>query len=136
VNELNIQEHVLFTGWIDSKYIPSIIALSDICIVPHYVTEHTNTTIPNKIYDYMLQKKPVIVTNSESLAEIIKFANCGYIYEDNNPEELAKIICLLQNNVLREKLGLSGYNAVVEYYNWENDKKKLYKTIESIFVQE
>ena len=132
--ELKIERNVLFTGWMDSKYIPSVIAASDISIVPHYVTEHTNTTIPNKIFDYMLQKKPVIVTNSESLMEIIQFAGCGYSYNDKNPEELAKVICLMQNTELREKLGISGYNAVQEYYNWEHDKNELIKTVESLII--
>lgn len=130
--ELKIEENVLFTGWMESKYIPSVIAASDISIVPHYVTEHTNTTIPNKIFDYMLQKKPVIVTNSESLIEIIQFAQCGYSYTDKDPEELAKIICLMQNNDVREKLGTSGHKAVLEYYNWEHDKNELIKTVKSL----
>lgn len=131
--ELNVEQHVIFAGWVDSSFIPSIVGASDICIVPHYVTEHTDTTIPNKIFDYMAQTKPVIVTNSKTLKHIVESTNCGRIYKDDSPANLAKVIIELKCDSLRKKLGQEGYRAVQEKFNWEKDKKVLVNAVKLFF---
>ena len=128
---LNVENQVLFPGRIDHNFIPSVIFASDICIIPHYVTEHTDTTIPNKIFDYMLQGKPVIATHSRSLGKIIFSYNCGRIYEDTSHEKLSQIIIELNDSNLRRRLGESGSNAVKEHFNWNKDSGILLKAIGS-----
>ncbi len=129
--KLGVERSVYFAGWQPHENIDKIIKSSDICIIPHYVTEHINTTIPNKIFDYMLQKKPVIVTHSKVLVEIINEAHCGLHYQHDQPEQLETILLkLLKNPRLREQLGETGFEAVKKKYNWENDEKTLILSIE------
>jgi glycosyltransferase involved in cell wall biosynthesis len=130
-NEEKVEDHVLFGGWVDQKAVPAIIAASDICVVPHYVTEHTDTTIPNKIYDYMAQKKPVIVSNSKSLRDIVVAASCGRSYQDKDPDALAQAILSLSDPQLREQLGRNGYGAVQSRFNWAQDEKILLEAVSS-----
>lgn len=130
--ELDVADNMIFPGWIEHKYIYSLIRSADICIVPHYVSEHTDTTIPNKIFDYMVQKKPIVVTHSKSLSEIVNLTGCGRVYHDNCAKELANIILELRNPVLREKLGKAGYRAVQEKYNWGIDEQNLFNAVETI----
>jgi glycosyltransferase involved in cell wall biosynthesis len=120
--DCRVENNVLFAGYIEQKFVPSIINKSDICIIPHYVTEHTDTTIPNKIYDYMAQKKPIVVTHAKTLARIISHGQCGYVYNDHDHLELANIIKKLVDSELRQKLGESGYKIVKSKYNWDIDK--------------
>ena len=124
-SELKVKDHVFFAGWVDHTFIPSIIAASDICIIPHNVTEHTNTTIPNKIFDYMLLKKPVVVTNARPLKEIVLSHQCGRVYKDKDVNQLARILIELQNKDERIKMGESGFKAVKQKYNWSNDERIL-----------
>jgi glycosyltransferase involved in cell wall biosynthesis len=124
-----VEKNVLFTGYIEQKFVPSIIESSDICIIPHYVTEHTNTTIPNKIYDYMAQKKPVVATHAKTLARIISHGRCGYVYNDHDHFELADIIKKLVDSELRKRLGESGYNIVKSEFNWDIDKEVLMNAV-------
>ncbi len=131
-DQLNIMNHVHFLGWIDNIYIHSIIENVDICIVPHYVTEHTNTTVPNKIFDYMLHKKPIIVTNAVALEDIVLTCMCGEVYEHKNPIDFAKKVLDLDDVLKREKLGLNGYFAVIEQYNWDKDEKVLLDAISKL----
>src|SRR2546422_366231 len=70
VRELGIERNVIFAGFIDHEHVPSIIEGADIGLVPHYVTKHTNSTIPNKFFDYMAQGKPVLVSNCKTLVDI------------------------------------------------------------------
>jgi len=132
VSELNINKHVFFTGWIPHKEISSIIANSDICLIPHYVTEHTDTTIPNKIFDYMAQKKPIVVTQAKPLVEIVKTAKCGLVYYDKSPLSLYKTILQLVDSKYRERLGINGWIAVQKRFNWNYDKRYLFKALEFV----
>jgi len=127
--KFNVQENIKFLGWIDHLAVYDYIEKSDIGIIPHYVTNHTNTTIPNKIFDYMIKKKPVIATQSEALKNIILECNCGIIYNDKSEENLKDVINKMFNSELRMKLGNNGYKAILEKYNWEIEEKKLFKLL-------
>lgn len=130
--QLDVDQCVKFTGWIKNDYIPSMIAAADICIVPHYVTSHTNTTLPNKIYDYMAQKKPVVVTQCESLVEIVEEQECGLVYHDLQEERLAEVLVKLSDQKLREEMGLRGYQAVLSKYNWSVDRQVLIDAVNEV----
>jgi len=130
--ELGVSQHVHFTGWMDNNYVPSIIKLSDVCIVPHHVTAHTNTTIPNKIFDYMLQKKPVIVTNSKAMSDIVLSSNCGKVYIHDDWEDLSRTIIELKDSKVRDRYGLNGYEAVRKRYNWSFDEEELFKAVSEL----
>jgi glycosyltransferase involved in cell wall biosynthesis len=128
---LGVIHNVHFTGWIDNRLVPSIVSAADVCVVPHYVTEHTDTTVPNKIFDYMLQKKPVVATNAKSLEEIILSTGCGKIYSHKDPSDLAETIVSLKDDKLRNQMGRRGYDAVINKYNWNIDEKNLLQAINS-----
>jgi len=132
--ELNVLNSVIFTGWIPNENIDSLINVADVCLIPHYVTEHIDTTLPNKIFDYMAQKKPVLVTQSKSLSEIVRSENCGLIYTDSSPESLADSVFKLLGKKYRTELGHNGWVAVYKKYNWGHDKINLIKIIRSIMI--
>lgn len=123
--EQGVEKHLHWMGWQDPKSVPSLIQAADICLVPHYVTEHTDTTLPNKIFDYMLQKKPVIVTHAKTLSEVIHFSRCGLIYQDDRPQALADAVIQLRDGELRKKMGEAGHQAVLNRYNWNLDSRRL-----------
>jgi len=129
---LNLENHVHFTGWIDHKKINQLISVADICLIPHYVTEHVNTTIPNKIFDYMYQKKPVLATQSQSLKEIVETSGCGLIYIDDQPESLVQNALKLKDIYKRETIGEKGYKAVLNKYNWSKDLEVLLESVQAV----
>jgi glycosyltransferase involved in cell wall biosynthesis len=128
----NVEKNIHFTGWVANNNIHNIIEASDLCIVPHYVTDHTNTTIPNKIFDYMANKKPVLTSNSISLNKVISECECGMTYQHDEPESLAECIHIFKDDRIRKQFGKKGFDAVTKKYNWGCDSKILLKAINSI----
>ncbi len=130
---LSVFKNVLFEGWQKRENLFSYIKASDICLVPHLKTVHTDNTIPHKLFQYMLLKKPVIVSDCDPLVRIVEESDCGLVYKSNQPDKLASCIHhLYQDQSLRQKMGENGYNAVIEKYNWkigQNNLVKLYKDI-------
>ena len=124
--ESKVENSVEFTGWVDFRLVPSYVALSDVCIVPHHASGHTNTTIPHKLFQYMAMRKPVIVTDCEPLKRIVEECDCGIVVASGDYNAMADAVIKLHGGKeYASKSGAAGRRAVEEKYNWENEAKKL-----------
>lgn len=126
---LGVEKNVLFAGWIPNDSIGLFIDIADVCLVPHFVTEHTDTTLPNKLFDYMKRGKPVVVTQSKSLSRIVERGKCGFVYEDQSPLDLCDKIRALQDPEVRKRLGANGLEAVRSEFNWSYDRTRLLRAV-------
>ena len=131
-DNLGFAESVIFTGWQPSDLLPSYIALSDICLVPHHSNPHTDTTIPHKLFQYMLLKKPVIVSNCIPLARIVNETQAGLVFESGNSDDFAKTCLELLDADKRKQFGENGRRAVLAKYNFEKAGENLVKVYENI----
>ena len=138
VKKLGIGQHVKIFEWVESKKVLSLMQKASICVIPHKSNDHTDFTIPHKIYQYMMAKKPIIVSSSPPLKRVIKASKSGFIFKAGDYMSCAKTI--LKAYKLRNKLdsiGLNGYNYVTKQgYNWEqNSEKELKKIYENIHIK-
>ncbi|GBD92332.1 GDP-mannose-dependent alpha-(1-2)-phosphatidylinositol mannosyltransferase [bacterium BMS3Abin04] len=130
---LNIEKYISFEGWQPVAKLSSYIEASSVCLIPHLKTQHTDNTIPHKLFQYMVFEKPVIVSNCKPLERILNKENAGLIYNANNSEELAKsILTLYENPELRKEMGKRGKEAVISEYNWSNASKSLISLYQNI----
>jgi glycosyltransferase involved in cell wall biosynthesis len=124
--ELKVEKSVVFTGWVDFRYVPSYVAVSDVCLVPHNLTGHTDTTIPHKLFQYMAMGKPVVVTDAKPLRRIVEEAECGIVVPSGDPRRMADaVIKLHDDKEYADRLGKNGKRIVERKYNWENEARKL-----------
>jgi glycosyltransferase involved in cell wall biosynthesis len=126
----NLSEYVLWLGWIDHKKIYSYIKESNIGLIPHLSTEHTNSTIPNKIYDYMACGIPVVSTDTVPMKRLLEEENCGVTFKSGNPVDLAKEIVNLYRSA--NMYGQNGLEAIRYKYNWNIEEQKLINVVSSI----
>lgn len=80
---------MLWLGWVDHSEIFGYVKQSDIGVMPRYTSDHVNTTIPSKIFDYMACGLPVIASDAGPMKRIIK-NNCGVTFESGNAADFAK----------------------------------------------
>jgi glycosyltransferase involved in cell wall biosynthesis len=124
--ELKVEDRVVFTGWVDFRLVPSYVAASDVGVVPHNVSGHTNTTIPHKLFQYMAMGKPVVVTDAKPLKRIVEEAKCGIAVPSGDHTRMAEaIIKLHDDKEYAEKMGLNGRRAAERKYNFANQASKL-----------
>ncbi len=122
---LNLEGHVVFTGWIPLDEMMRRLRRSDVCVIPHNVNPHTNTTIPHKLFQYMALGKPVIATPTVPIKRIVEETACGIIVPDGSAEEMANAVIRLTDRRLAARLGENGRKAVGTRYHWEADSKRL-----------
>lgn len=131
--ELNLQDKVFFSGWKSHKEVIKLLFKSDIAVIPHLRNEHTDNTSPNKIFHYMLTKKPILSSDCTYLKNIINETNAGLVYSDRDSSEFAeKLSRLIKNSELRTTLGENGFKAAIEKYNWKKTSETLVQLYEKI----
>jgi len=119
VQDMDLAERVTFTGHQPFRMIPTYIRLSSVCLIPHISTPHIETTMPNKIFQFMMLGKPVVVSNTRPMMRVVKDAECGLIFKERNAQSLAETIIQLADDDMRRRLGENARCAVDDRYNWE-----------------
>ncbi len=110
---------VRFLGWAPFGEIRSYILKSDLCLVPHVYNPFINTTIPNKLFQYMAMGKPVLVSHAKPLARIVREASCGFVFTSGDPADAADKIEQAYHSRNDPEIGLSGSRAVQARYTWD-----------------
>ena len=82
-------------------------------------------SLPNKVFDYIQCKVPILATKRKEVALLIEKNNIGYLTNTINPKKLAKQV----NNIFRNQ---EAYNRIknnlslaAEKYTWEKESKKI-----------
>jgi glycosyltransferase involved in cell wall biosynthesis len=100
--------------------IESLINIMDVCVLSTF-TEG----ISNSILEYMAMGKPVVATDGGGTCEIINEGETGFLIGPQNPTALAeKVEVLLNNEQLREKMGLAGKARVKQIFSIESMMEK------------
>ncbi len=130
-----VEEYISFEGWQPHEKLSSYIKASNLCLIPHLKSVHTDNTIPHKLFQYMIFEKPVVASNCNPIKRILDETKAGVVYESGNENDLAKkVIELYQNPKEQLTMGANGKEAVLKKYNWNETSKKLvslYSNIES-----
>ena len=133
VFELGLTSNVLFEGWQDVSHFPSYIEGAEVCISPLHRNKHHDTTFANKLFQYMAGERPVVVSDCDAQANVVRETNCGLIFEAGNAHQLAGCLLDLYKNPLRAKeYGENGKKAVIEKYNWKETSKGLISLYERL----
>ncbi len=124
--ELEIENRITFWGWKSLEELMELMKKSQVLVIPHTKSNHTDTTIPHKLFQYMATGKPILATNCTPIERIVKSTNSGFIYKFDDIPDIRKQIDSLYSNW---KSGLStkteGAQHIKDTYNWTIDEKVL-----------
>jgi len=122
-------KNVIFLPMQTKSVYPKILHSSDISLAT-LEKEVKTPVVPSKILSIMSAGKPVLATmNLDGDApELIKKAECGYVFEAGDSKSLANaILQLYQNEDLRKKLGGNGRKYIEEYLSVKTAAEKYEK---------
>lgn len=134
IKERGLQKHVLWVGWLEHERVYDYVRLSKVGLIPHFVTAHKDTTVPNKLFDYMGLGIPVVATDAVSLKRIITEEKCGIVFRSRDASDLARAIFQIYGTSF--DYGGNGKHAVRHKYNWTIDEKRLLERLERTAICE
>ena len=121
-----VSDNVIFESYKPFNEIASIMNKSNINIIPHNKSGHTDNTIPHKLFQIMLSKGLLLVSSCAPLQRIVKKYDAGYIFQADNENNLAEVVVSIhkEHNSLKDKI-INAYKAAFEIENWEEESGKL-----------
>lgn len=131
-SSLELGERVQFTGWLDAESVQRLIGSSDLCLVPHLKSEHTETTVPHKLFQYMVSGRAVAVADCAPLRRIVEQSGCGVVVRDASPERWAAALAEVSDRKKAAALGAAGREACEKKYRWELDGEVLVTMYEGL----
>ena len=135
VGSLRINDKVELVTWVPKDRVAEEIRNADLCLVPHIWAEHTNTTVPHKLYQYMMLAKPVLVSSCLPLRRIVESHSAGLVFRADDPHDFAAAIeKAVSGSVDLRELGLNGREAALGALSWNHDAKRLVHTYERIHL--
>jgi glycosyltransferase involved in cell wall biosynthesis len=133
IKKAGADDYVTIVRRVPSAQVPDYIRSSNVCLVPHNDTEHTNTTVPHKLFQYMLLEKPVLVSDCPPLERIVRAAQCGEVFRRDDPEHMAaQLVAMASNPSQLDAWALNGARSASSEFSWGNDANRLIEMYESI----
>lgn len=129
--ELRLSDaEVRFLGYVDRETALNAVLDADIGVLPHHWNDAWNTTIPNKLFDYMAVELPVVSSHVTPFARIVRETGAGEVFHAGDPRSLADAIRRLSSDEARRTCGIAGRQAVLQRYHWEHDARVLLRALE------
>ena len=127
----NIISKVSFLDQVSIDQIPSYASKAGCLFLSLRDREIFSKTVPAKLQSYMAMQKPIIAVLKGDGAEIIKDSNCGFVEENYNYNNLAKMIQKMSNMSGEEldNLGKNGRSYYDNHFSIEKRKQQLYSLI-------
>uniref|UniRef100_UPI003561D5F7 glycosyltransferase n=1 Tax=Lutibacter sp. TaxID=1925666 RepID=UPI003561D5F7 len=131
VKELNLKEKVIFLDRISPNELQKITPLADLGIsMEEDLGLNYRYALPNKLFDYIQAKIPVLVSNLNEMSNLVLTYNVGDIVLNRNPKDVAQQITkILQKDkdFYRKQLEFAGNELI-----WENESEKLIKLFKDV----
>ncbi len=126
-----IMSKTSFIDQVSINQIPSYASKANCLFLSLRDREIFSKTVPAKLQSYMALQKPIIAVLKGDGAEIIKDSKCGFVEENNNYKNLAKMIQKM-SKLSEEELDSFGKNGRTYYdkhFSIEKRKQQLYNLI-------
>ena len=133
VYRLNLTDRIFFPGRIPPDQLIRITAQCDLGLsLEEDLGLNYRYALPNKIFDYIQARIPVLCSDLPEMAALVKKNGVGEICKDRSPQQLAsQIRQLLLNEKKRDQLKVNLERAAKEHC-WEQEEHRLLALIEDI----
>jgi N-acetyl-alpha-D-glucosaminyl L-malate synthase BshA len=131
--ELNLENTVIFTGYIEDIDLPKYYSSADVFVLPSINLNGLTEGLGVVLLEAMACGTPVIGSNVGGVPDIIKDGYNGFLVPEKSPEDLAdKIIELLSNRKLAKEFSVNGLKTVKERFSGERVSEQFMSIYEEV----
>ncbi|KJS19597.1 MAG: glycosyl transferase family 1 [Clostridiaceae bacterium BRH_c20a] len=129
-------ENIIFVNSVPKLEIVDYINASDLCTAVLQKNDTFKTVYPNKVFDYMSCKKPILVA-IDGIARklVVEDSRSGIFVEPENIQAISQTILELKNNPRKlAMMGENGCEYVVENFSRENLSRNYIEHLEQLIL--
>ncbi len=124
--DLGVEKYIEFAGWKPQTELLELMGMADIAIIPHIRSDHTDTTVPHKIFQYMYAGIPILSSDCLPLQRILDETGTGVCFKDQNEQSFYEsLLQLFSDKEFLAKIPEKGRHWVEKKYNWRKDGQVL-----------
>ena len=131
-DELKLNSHVKFHGYLPFQDMLRMIACADIGIVPVEQNAYSDLVHTNKMFELVAFRKPVIISRTKAVEAFFgSSGGCLKYFESGNAEDLARCILDLYQN--HDSVRTMTRNAFARYepFSWKNTQEQYCRIVEA-----
>ena len=129
IGDLDLQDRFEIHDWITSLGIANRITQATIVVVPSRYDG-----LPFLPLEAMAIGKPVVGTRVDGVRDVIIDGETGFLVDPDNDKAMAeKIIMLLDNPALRQRMGQAGRKRVEEHFNIAKNIRKIEAVYDQVY---
>jgi glycosyltransferase involved in cell wall biosynthesis len=122
-----------YHGLVPFEEVYRYMGMADVGMLCNQPVHSYDTSLPNKLFEYMSAGLPVIASDFPGWKEIVERLDCGITVNSQEPREIAEgIRYFMQHPDLRVRMGHNARMAVLEKYNWEKESEELLSLYEKV----
>jgi glycosyltransferase involved in cell wall biosynthesis len=125
-------ERAVFHGHLAHSDAIEVVARAHVGVVPHRASTSWNTTIPNKLFDYMAAGLAVVSSDAVPAARVVRTTEAGLVFRSGDASDLAERLRQLCDVPRWEYHRRAGQEAIRSRYNWESDSRVLLDVVSKI----
>ena len=123
--ELQIEDKVIFKGYISNEDVPNALNDMDIFVVPSILNSESFGVVA---VEAMACEVPVIVSDVDGLKEVVVNNETGFVVPKRSSKEIAnKIKILIENNDVVKKFKKNARERVLKLYDWNKNVENMIK---------
>jgi len=119
---------VIFTGAVGHDRVPQLLDACDVLVAPHVPLADGSEFFgsPTKIFEYMAMGKGIVASRLGQIGEVLVDEETALLVGPGNVDELrAAIVKLVEDQTLRERLGLRAREVAEREYTWEHNARRV-----------
>lgn len=126
VNTLNLHKEVTFTGNLAPDALKGLTVTASVGIsIEEAVGKSYKAALPNKLFDYIQARVPVLVSDLPEMKAIVEQYEVGEVLCNREPANLAVVLNNMMNNEVKRKIWKEKLEIAACELCWEREEIKL-----------
>lgn len=127
-------ERTTYLGWLNAERLAEEMTLARAGLVLLHPTRNYLVIRPNKLFEYMAARLPVIASDFPHWREVVQGTGCGLLVDPLDSAAIARAIeYLFAHPKEAAEMGARGWEAVLLRYNWRSERQNLLSGYASLF---
>lgn len=115
-----------FLGYVDIRENPDLLQRADVGLACLHPKRHYVTSLPLKIFDYMMAGLPVIASNFPLWKDIVEGSDAGFCVDPLDAHAIAEAAFRMGSDAgARLEMARRAQLAVRQHYNWQEESLQL-----------
>jgi glycosyltransferase involved in cell wall biosynthesis len=124
-----LDKRILITNDVPRNYIPKLLSMCEILVAPYMESSVLHLIFPTKVPEMMALRRPVIAAYLYEIITTFKVNEEILVARYNALDYADKIVMLINNDNLKNKIAENGYRRIIRDFTWEKLAFKILKSL-------